>query len=46
MEPVEQISNPVLTARDVTDVDAGFVADPFMISVGGEMAHVFRGAQS
>lgn len=25
------ISNPVLTAKDVTDVPAGFVADPFMV---------------
>lgn len=27
--------NPVLTARDVVDRDAAFVADPFMIKVGG-----------
>jgi hypothetical protein len=27
--------NPVLTARDVTDLDAAFVADPFMLQVGG-----------
>ncbi len=27
-------SNPVLTARDVTDVPAAFVADPFMIKNG------------
>lgn len=26
----EEIANPVLTGRDVTDVDALFVADPFM----------------
>lgn len=26
--------NPILTARDVTDVQAEFVADPFMIRVG------------
>jgi hypothetical protein len=25
------IENPVLTARDVTDVDAAFIADPFMV---------------
>ncbi len=25
------ISNPVLTGKDVTDIDASFVADPFMI---------------
>jgi hypothetical protein len=28
----EDISNPVLTGKDVTDVDAVFVADPFMIT--------------
>lgn len=27
----EDISNPILTGRDVTDIDATFVADPFMI---------------
>ncbi len=27
----ENISNPVLTAKDVTDIPANFVADPFMI---------------
>ncbi len=27
----EDISNPVLTAKDVTDMEAYFVADPFMI---------------
>ena len=27
----EHISNPVLTRRDITDVNARFVADPFMI---------------
>ncbi len=26
-----QVSNPVLTCHDVTDVHAGFVADPFML---------------
>ncbi len=29
--PHEDVSNPVLTAKDVTDVDALFVADPFMV---------------
>jgi hypothetical protein len=32
----EGISNPVLSARDVTDIDAVFVADPFMITNGRE----------
>src|SRR6185295_15737975 len=29
--PPENVHNPILTANDVTDVRAGFVADPFMI---------------
>jgi hypothetical protein len=32
MSPVTDIKNPVLTAKDVTDVDAIFVADPFIIA--------------
>ncbi|WP_420762545.1 glucosamine inositolphosphorylceramide transferase family protein [Nostoc sp. CALU 546] len=31
----EKISNPVLTAKDVTDVPAYFVADPFMVCEDG-----------
>ncbi len=31
LSPVEEIKNPVLTYRDVLDVPAKFVADPFMI---------------
>ncbi|NTW83846.1 MAG: hypothetical protein HGB36_10850 [Chlorobiaceae bacterium] len=31
LAPAKQIENPVLTADDVTDVRARFVADPFMI---------------
>lgn len=31
----EGIDNPVLTAKDITDVKAEFVADPFLISEGG-----------
>jgi len=30
----EGINNPVLTAKDITDVKAGFVADPFLIYEG------------
>lgn len=33
--PTPEKNNPVLTASDVTDVDARFVADPFMIFVDG-----------
>lgn len=31
----EGIDNPVLTAADVTDIPANFVADPFMVKEGG-----------
>jgi hypothetical protein len=31
LTPPSQIKNPVLTAHDVTDVRALFVADPFMV---------------
>ncbi|MCF2147316.1 hypothetical protein IQ276_012995 [Desmonostoc muscorum LEGE 12446] len=31
----DTIINPVLTAKDITDVPAHFVADPFMVSEGG-----------
>jgi hypothetical protein len=34
LRPSSQAHNPVLTAKDVTDVDAEFVADPFMIRQG------------
>ena len=33
LSPSTQIPNPVLTAANVTDVPAAFVADPFMIGV-------------
>jgi hypothetical protein len=35
-----EIRNPVLTARDVTDVPAAFVADPFMVHRDG-LWHMF-----
>jgi hypothetical protein len=31
LEPAAQAENPVLQAKDVTDIDAVFIADPFMI---------------
>ncbi len=31
VKPHRQVSNPVLSRKDVTDVSAAFVADPFMI---------------
>ncbi|MBG1245576.1 glycoside hydrolase family 32 protein [Nostoc sp. NZL] len=33
--PPDNLNNPVLTAKDVTDVPAHFVADPFMICENG-----------
>jgi hypothetical protein len=33
--PPENLKNPVLTAKDVTDVPAHFVADPFMLCENG-----------
>lgn len=35
ISPDERLQNPVLTWRDVSDVPASMVADPFMISVNG-----------
>jgi len=35
LSPCGDIKNPVLTAQDVTDVDAEFVADPFMVREDG-----------
>lgn len=40
LAPAEGVDNPVLTALDVTDTDAVFVADPFMITEGGRH-HMF-----
>ncbi len=40
--PHPQVVNPVLRAADVHDVDAEFVADPFMIRVGGRWSMVFE----
>ncbi len=33
LQPAPGVRNPVLTANDITDVPAGFVADPFMIQI-------------
>ncbi len=40
LEPVAEINNPILTANDITDVPARFVADPFMITRDGKH-HLF-----
>jgi len=40
LRPAAGVSNPILTASDVTDVPARFVADPFMITCDGEH-HLF-----
>src|SRR5689334_17430674 len=31
LSPAAEVSNPVLTAANVTDIPAAFVADPFML---------------
>lgn len=35
LSPLDQATNPVLTRLDVTDADASFVADPFMMRSNG-----------
>jgi hypothetical protein len=40
--PVGDLENPVLTAEDVTDVPAIFVADPFMLSIGANIYMFFE----
>ena len=40
LAPAPGIENPVIAAKDVTDVEAEFVADPFMIK-GEETWHMF-----
>lgn len=35
LKPHPQANNPVLTADDITDINADFVADPFMVEAGG-----------
>ncbi|SFV52977.1 hypothetical protein MNB_SV-12-638 [hydrothermal vent metagenome] len=36
------ISNPILTKEDITDIDAGFIADPFMIFKDDEYSLFFE----
>ena len=38
----ENISNPVLTGKDVKDIDAKFVADPFMVVEDGRFYMFFE----
>ncbi|MGE0704610.1 MAG: hypothetical protein AB7F99_19080 [Vicinamibacterales bacterium] len=40
LRPVPGVMNPVISARNVTDADAIYVADPFMIEVSGRW-HMF-----
>jgi hypothetical protein len=35
LKPPTNCATPVITRRDVTDIPAAFVADPFMIRAGG-----------
>jgi hypothetical protein len=44
LSPVPGIRNPIFTYRDVTDVSAMFVADPFMIRRSA-LVSVLRGLQ-
>jgi hypothetical protein len=40
--PAPGVANPVLSARDVTDVPARFVADPFLVARGGSWFMFFE----
>jgi hypothetical protein len=40
LQPAPNVTNPVLTRKEVSDVRAAFVADPFMIKVGDSW-HMF-----
>src|SRR5690348_4223243 len=40
LAPAPGVRNPVLSARDVTDIPARFVADPFMLQANG-LWHMF-----
>jgi hypothetical protein len=42
LAPISGLPNPVLAAEDVTDVEAAFVADPFMIRDGNAWAMFFE----
>lgn len=42
LDSPETISNPVLTAKDITDVPADFVADPFMLHENGSWYMFFE----
>lgn len=42
MMPPVDIDNPVLTANDVTDIEADFVADPFMVNEGNSWYMFFE----
>ena len=42
LRPAEGVPCPVLTARDVTDTDADYVADPFMVKEGDTWCMFFE----
>jgi hypothetical protein len=42
LSPLADVENPVLSARDVTDVKASFVADPFMVRDGSKWYMFFE----
>ena len=42
LRPMHGVKNPVITFRDVKDIDAEFVADPFMATEGGKWYMFFE----
>jgi hypothetical protein len=42
LEPLEGVCNPVITCRDVSDVTAELVADPFMVHLDGSWFMFFE----
>jgi hypothetical protein len=42
LKPTAVVKNPVLSRRDVTDVVASFVADPFMMQIGDKWVMFFE----
>lgn len=42
MDPLSKVQNPVISAKDITDIKAGFTADPFMIKEGNKWYMFFE----
>jgi len=45
LSPMEGVQNPILTADDITDAPARFVADPFMVQHEG-LYHLFSSSST